>query len=531
MIIKKPYGFLVKHFKIIHLLLLIPMFYLCLKFGDIAQFFRDFVAADFTTMEKDIASTYVTSLTFLMLALVLLVNTTIFFLFKSKKKKATVYIMNIVYYAILVIVLMIDYSSMSAIEQSNNSATTFYRFARDIGNYAYIPSYLLMILTAATGLGFNFKTLTFDRNLDLRITDEDEEEVEIKLGEGYTTKRTIIHLLREVKYYILENKLIITCIAVGLLIIGGAGLYINNEVNNKRYNIYQSFVLDTFTMTLKESYITDVDYSGNKIDDDLYFLAVKISIYNKGKQPVSIDKSNFRVFFDDEVLYPNYDRSNRFIDVGKNYQGNSIFGETADDYVLVYELTSDQIRKQYQMKILSDLKKDELNLIPSYKIINIKPEVLTETKELKKAKVGTTFDLKNTLLNETKINLKSVSISDNYTYTYKSCPTVNKCTSLKGTLIPSDAGNILLIIRDEITWDETTSYYKNSTRDFYQDFATIKYNYTSNGTTRIYRQKLKNVTPVNVEGIKIYELPKSVVYGEDVQMLIQIRNKYITIDI
>ena len=49
MILKKPYGFLIKHFKIINLILLVPILYIILKFGDIAGFFRDYVAAKYNT--------------------------------------------------------------------------------------------------------------------------------------------------------------------------------------------------------------------------------------------------------------------------------------------------------------------------------------------------------------------------------------------------------------------------------------------------------------------------------------------------
>ncbi len=39
MIIRNPYGFIAKHYKIINILLIIPIIYLTLKFGDVATFF------------------------------------------------------------------------------------------------------------------------------------------------------------------------------------------------------------------------------------------------------------------------------------------------------------------------------------------------------------------------------------------------------------------------------------------------------------------------------------------------------------
>ena len=47
MIIKKPYAFIIKHFRLIHLLLLIPMFYLVTQTKEIITFFSEYVANDY----------------------------------------------------------------------------------------------------------------------------------------------------------------------------------------------------------------------------------------------------------------------------------------------------------------------------------------------------------------------------------------------------------------------------------------------------------------------------------------------------
>ena len=144
--------------------------------------------------------------------------------------------------------------------------------------------------------------------MDLQITDEDEEEVELKfLKNDGVAKRNIVHSLRELKYYALENKGIFTLIGIILGIVIIVALYMEFEVYNKRYNLYQAFALDSFTMTMKESYLTNVDYSGKEIEEGKYFLAIKIAIYNKTLDPASVSKENFRIYFDDEIIYPSYD--------------------------------------------------------------------------------------------------------------------------------------------------------------------------------------------------------------------------------
>ena len=62
MVIKKPYGFLIKHYKLIHLLLIVPTIYLLLKFGDISTFFSGYVAQDLKSFETGVADNYITLL-------------------------------------------------------------------------------------------------------------------------------------------------------------------------------------------------------------------------------------------------------------------------------------------------------------------------------------------------------------------------------------------------------------------------------------------------------------------------------------
>ena len=532
MIIKKPYAFLIKHFRIIHILLLIPTIYLMFKFNDLASFFRNYADVGNKTLELTIAGSYITKFTYVALFFMLISNLTIFLLMKSKKKPTIYYGLNILYYIYLTIISIVFYLIISELETRTLDATIV-NFIRDIAGLTVIPLYAIIAVTITKGIGFNFKSFRFERNGDLQITDEDDEEVELKLGNGsFNTKKTAVHTLRELKYYVLENKFVFTCIGFFLAFIIVISLYMNYQVYNKRYNSNQAFALDNFTMTLKESYITDVDYSGRIINKDNYYLVVKLAIYNKSNKAVSIDKSNFRVYFDNKYLFPNYDRSNRFIDVGKPYQGELIYEKASDDYVLVYEIDESMIRSEYKMKILSGLKHEPDKLIPSYKIISIKPNNITEIEDLGEAKVNTPINFEHTMLGNTKLKIKGFRIDDSYSYNYSYCVTQDECYTAKNTLLPS-TGKALAIIEDEITWDEASSYYKNGNKDLYGDFANISYRYNTGITLKRYNDLMKDVTPANVKNVKIYEVPKMVSSSavDDISLKIIIRNKVITIHV
>lgn len=530
MIIKKPYGFLIKHFKIIHLLLLIPSLYLLFKFNDIATFFSTYVAHNYKTIEVASAGSYITLLTYVAVLFMIIANGIIFLLMKSKKKSTIVYASSLIYYIVLLVLSLVFYTALSNIYTSTLDKTIV-NFFKDVAGFAPLPSYIFLVMYAIKGIGFNFKTMRFDNNLDLHVEDEDEEEIELKINsDGYTTKRLVVHYLRELKYYILENKFVFTCFGLVALIAIGIGIYMNVEVYNKNYKLYQSFVLDSFTMSVKESYITNVDYSGNVIKEDKYFVALKIAISNLSYEDLAIDSSNFRLYIGKDYIFPSYDRSARFIDVGKNYQGNTIASQSTADYVFVYELTKEQLKTQYQIRVLSNLEVKAGELTPSYKLINIRPTNILKTEHIGDADLGKDVILKDTTLGNTVLKINSVKFQNAYVYEGQTCVGVDKCQNGKYTIVASP-GKTLMIIEDEIKWDETTPYYINQITDFYSDYTTVKYKYKSLLYDNEYTSNVVNVTPDILKGAKVYEVSNMIQTAGKVDLNIKIRNKTYTIHI
>ena len=542
MIIKNPYRFLSKHYKAICFLMLVPLLYLALKFSDIAKFFRDYVSSSYTTFETQIADTYITGLCLGTIGFMLLFNAFITIVFSSKKREAIPHIVIMIYCVLLFIFCLVFHTSMNTIEAGHADATVM-RVIRDVANVAMIPGFVILPYMLATAIGFNFKTFKIERYFDSFAVDEDgmEDEIEIKVGENENTaKGSVIHFLREAKYYVLENKFVFKVIGIIALIMIAINTYMNFQVYNKKYNANQSFVLDNFSMSLKGSYLTNIDYRGNVVNEGKYYLAVKIAIKNNKsgnptKNSLSLDSSNFRIFIGKEEIYPNYGLASEFIDIGKAYRGEKIAPQAMDDYVFVYEVKEDQLQTQYQMKILTKTNvNDDNKVINSYKIINIKPENILKGKDLGSAKVDSEISFKETILGDTKYRLKEISLEDSYPFEYDVCDLNNKCTTVRDTYVQS-GGRTLMIIKDEINWDTSTSYYKNSNQDFYGDFVKVEYTYpTRSGEEIKYRTEtsiLKNVTPTLMKDVKIYEAPATLKRATRIKLIYTVRNKYFTIDL
>lgn len=531
MIIRNPYGFIAKHFKLINIVLIVLMVYLLLQLGDISGFFNDYIGNGYSTPETSFSDVYVNGLMYGATFIIMFINIIIYIVFASKKKNNNIYLINALYCIILFVAMALFHSSMSSIEKGGLDPT-FANFVRDCAIMSNLPMYVLIVFNASRAVGLNYRTLRFDNNSDLKIKeDEDDEDIEIKVGSGDNSlKKVLVHLIRELKYYILENKFVFMCIGAVFLMYFGYSFYKEFQVYNKKVSINTAFNLDKFTLSLKESFITDVDYRGNIITEGKYYLAVRIGIQNNDKD-TSISSSNFRIYLGDEVLYPSYDKSSRFIDLGEAYQGEIIRKDEAHDYVFVYELDKKQVKSSYQLRILNNLTEKNGTLLKSYKKITVRPQNITKIESLGQLKPNQEVSLKKTTLGDSKYMLKKVEIASSYRYNYETCDLNNYCRNTADTIV-ARSGKTLLIIDDDLTLDETVPYFKYNAKDFYTDFTYVYFKYNLKvGTEAGDKYKtatLVNVTPKALKGKKIYEAPSAIASADNIQLVIRIRNKYIT---
>lgn len=534
MIIKNPYAYIAKHYKVINLLLLIPTVYLLIQMTGVAGFFEAYVLADYSTTQTELVATYIPTLTLIAPIATAIIHLVIWIILTLKKKKNYYHAISAGYHFILFLGLVFFYSSMLNIEMKNMTST-FASFLRDISDLCIYPIYILIVMGAVNVVGLNIKTLRFDKHEDLKVTEEDEEDIEVKVGtDNNDTKRRIVHILRELRYYVIENKAIFGILIIVLILMIGYKAYLNYQVYNKTYNSNQSFVLDNFALSVKDSYITQVDYRGRVIAKNKYYLAVKIGIHNQSVESKIIDSGVFRLYVGDKVIYPIYEKSSRFVDIGAPYQGEAILSDQAKDYVFVYELTEKQLQNSYEMRILNGLTVENAELQAAYKKINIRPEYLTSLVEKSPKKEGEKLSLDSSTLKNTKYTLNDIKVVTNYKYSYRMCETEKSCFNVQDTIIPS-GGKVLMIIDDTIKYDETSAYYAFDEKNFYEDFVTLEYTFdiksgkNAGPVTQI--GNVIDVTPTALEDVKIYEVPGNVINAYKLSLQITIRNQFYTIKV
>ena len=517
MVLKKPYGFLIKHFKLIHLLLCIPLIYLVLRTGAIFTFLNDYVSADYYTTLTNIAGTYINAFMYLSILLVILLVLAIFFLMRQKEKDTKFYLFLMLYYILLFILISVSYGILNSIEAAEIEAQTA-RSYRDIAFIVYIPQFFFIIYTALRGIGFNIKKFNFDEDAkELEITDVDSEEFELILGKNnYKYKRTLRRFIREFKYYVLENKITFTILASVVVIALGTVLYLNFEVFHKTYRQTQAITHNHLNVTVTKSILTNMDIGGNTLPDNKYYLAIAVKIKNNLTSWATLDYENFKASVGNIQISPTLDKSSLFPDLGLPLSRDTRFkGKEENTYVLTYEIDSSLINSNINLQILEALGIEVGSITPVYKNVNLNYNKIFSQEEQRTIALGKILELSETDLGMVTLEINNYKMQSSYEYTYGN--------NLKNKVSAKSSNNTLLILNKNFNMDKYTMYYKSrqGESNFVKDFIKLRYSMFDESKTIT----PTNLTPKELNGEWVLEIPKEVTYADKIDLLVSIRDK------
>ena len=352
MIFRKPYGFLIKHFRLIHLILFFLFAYVTARANSILNFFKDYIK--FSGQMEVIADNYFNFglLIFVFLIVVLLLG--IYFLMRYKKKPRVLYIVGIVIAIVSLVLFVYLHGNIKELETSIKSAREI-RLLRDISRINFWLLFAICVPILVRGLGFDIKKFNFTSDLrELDLTDEDSEEVELNVDiSANTIQRFGNKSKRELKYYYLENKLFINIIlgvVFGILFIIGFGKIASNRVLGERSLLSTKY----FNMRIEDSYISE---KKRNMSDEYDYLILKVSV--KGKvNKYSLNLNQFVLNGKNDVYLPTYKYYNYFSDVGSGYlKGTYLNTDDYEEYIIIYNIRSDERKSWMTIKYLGNNKK------------------------------------------------------------------------------------------------------------------------------------------------------------------------------
>ena len=511
MIIRKPYAFLIKNFKKIHIFLLILCGYIFFKNSQTRSFVSEFLNLGTYDMYNEPISRYVNFLVIIALLVVITLFIVLIILLRHKDKPWKLYLIPALEYLFMLVVFSLTTSFFN--NYNTNTGTTTIRAIRDLLTISSIFEYpvILILLIRIFGVDinkFNFKT---DEEY-LELASEDREEFEINIDiDKESFKRTYKRFIRNAGYVYEEHKFIVNSI-VGLAVIIFVGMtYKYIFIDHKSYKEGQILNSSGYTIKINNSYYTNKDYKGDIISSKNNFVIIDLNIKN------NVNKRNINF--------------NRFHIMNKtnNYSYTfKTYGEEFSDLGTVYEKkefkTGEEINLIMVFKV--DKKLDKNKFVLYYQELNNnKPylrKIKLNIKDLSKIESQEPEELGNEMViiegNKKKdLLIENIEIGNAFTYSYQNCTTSSGCQTTTSDITNRSNEKILKI---EFVSD---SFEGEDLIDFSHKYGKIDY---IDNKGKKHSTTIKNAIPKKYFGKYMYiRVPSDIENSKDISLVYIVRNK------
>lgn len=496
MVFKKPYGFLIKHFKLIHLILTGLLIYLTMNVSNILAYYNNYILR---TVGKLEAINYVTNYYMIAVLLAIVICVVMYILLRYKKKPRAFYLILILFVLVVSFMIELVQGGLETIYFSVLETKTL-RLYRDMLRILVVFQYISIGFVLVRGLGFDIKKFNFVEDLqELDLDISDEEEVELTLGSTNTLQRKFNRRIRELKYYYLENKTFIHIILIVVLVLGISSCVVKNEVVDKVYEQGEVFSSNEFQFQVTNSYVTGMSYDNQKVGGkDAVFVIVKMKLSSMSGEGAFNDANLIL-----EVNYNSYASgsyyASRFVDLGNAYRGQKISG--GEEYLFIYSILEEDIGNKMKLVYANE------------QTVNLNPVMLDEEKDKEEYKVGDKIDLANSTFGSGYLEITSFEVAERFTYPYE--------YEVGGKLYTNNydiTSNNKVIIKI----NSSASYpYNLDSYTFLDTYATLKYEIDG---TEYEVNNFINKTPGNHKEGLYLAVDKEVMSATSVWFDIKIRN-------
>ena len=460
MIIRKPYAFLIKNFKRIHILLLILSLYVGYKVIDIYSFVGDFINYRIYDAYSNPIGIHITILLRVVLIIMIILSVALLFLLSHKGKPWKLYLVPIIEYVILLFILGMV-----------NSFFKNYTYGIDNADIRFVNDLLLIFLISHLGtiglfamrvLGLDYNKFRF--NIDeefLQLSEEDREEVEVAIDFDINSfKRLYRRFFRNVRYFYVEHRKTCNFFLSILFIVGSFNIYKYFFVTHKQYSEGDFYSVNGLTIKVNKSYFTDKDYNGNVISKDSNFIVVDFTIRNNDKMR-KINMENFHVKNGiDDYITTGKIYEKEFNDFGECYDKvKNVKRDEEFSFIIIFKVDK-KYRKNgfvlYYQENGGYLRKIKLRLNDVSKI-----------GEIENLSVGDNIEIPIKGKHDT-VSIDYYDIADRVSYVGRNCSS-SKCSNVNLELVSDGSYKIM-----EITFGSEYATVKNMV-DFLTKYGKINY--------------------------------------------------------
>lgn len=460
MVIRKPYAFLIKNFKKIHIVLLVLSIYVVYKLFDVSSYVNEFMRLGTYDMFGDPITRHINVWLTLSILLLILGSATILALLSYKGKPWKIYLIPIIEYLVLLFVLSMTKNFFSGYSTTIDTADL--RLARDLLLIVMIAQTISIGIFGMRVLGLDMKKFQFNFDEEfLELSEADREEFEIGLNyDKYSFIRGYRRVIRYLKYFYLEHRSVCRTVIILLVALVGFRTWKYFFVTHKSYSEGEHYSVNGYTFIVNKVYYTDKDLSGNEISKDSSFVIVDISAINYAESRV-MNLENFHIrnatedYTTTRKIY-----ANKFQDLGIAYESTKeIKKDQQLDFIIIYKV--DKKLKKNRFVLYYQEKSGILRKI------KLKVQDLSSVAKIKELSLGDEVVL-NLSHQEENIEFNYATIQDRITYSARNC--INSiCATEEKQLVATDSIKFLEI---EFTSD---TYEAKNMIDFLMNYGKLSY--------------------------------------------------------
>lgn len=437
MILRKPYAFLIKHFKLIHLILTIILAYILYKTNRLLSFFNQYLSSGRYEVIDNLTNIYIGPYFYLAIFLVIIISIVIFLLMRAKNKPLKYYFILVGYYIFLTVGLLFASVQLNNIG-FNRIDILFLRIIRDVLLVLFLGQIPFVLISLVRAVGFNIKKFNFQRDLmELQVDEKDNEEFELDVDiDADDVKTRFRRRLRIISYVLKENKLVIMFIAGIVLIISGVVVHNTVYIKNLIYAENKTFTANGIEMKVLASYQFDNDFFGNDISRNKYsYTLARVKVKNISNNELGIAIKNFSLKINKDVIYnADIKEKNSFIPLGTTSDIVTLSGKEEKIFIVIFKIDKEYKNSKKVLEYASGYKISNGERIYNIKRVNLATKEIAKSEKVREVKIGDKLNFSGSILNNSSITIESFDMQDRFTYSYKQC--LPECYTFNDYIVP-----------------------------------------------------------------------------------------------
>lgn len=523
MILKKPYAFLIKRFRLIHLFSFGTILFILIQTNPIITTLGELVDTGKITTFNNTGI-----LIYLAILLNIIFSLMMFLLMKNKKKPNNFYLFATLYFILFLLTVIVANNIINDVIETSVVSLQRSKMYFDLARIIYYPQIFFLLYSLVRAIGFDIKRFDFSKDLaELDVSSTDNEEFEFVLGVDY--RDYVVKLrryLREWRYYFLENTAVIISVVVIGTLIAIFFIFFKKELTDKEYTQNQIFNAGFFQYSITDSYITNLSKTGKEIFKGKYYLVVSANIKNLSKKDEPLIFEEITVATTTKTLVAEKTVNGYFNDLGIQYSGERLEPNNNINRLLVFTIDNFKENEVYKLQFLNGNRYDNntKQTFGKYQKVLLSPVFFSEIKDVDTKYYGSTVNLNQSTLKNTSVTIKDYKIEDSYTYEYEQCNIYDECEKLVDVILPKTRlGTSTLLVLDYDLEIDQNSYYSRGFSDknnFFTDFLKVKYLINN----QEYDSKVETIKAKNIPEKVVLEVDSAVKHADKITLEVIIRN-------